>query len=578
MLATEAQARISNQARKNLNDGISLTQVADSAIEQLSNITTRISELASQAANGAYSNTQRQALNSEAQSLIAEYNRIVESTKFNGVSILTEGASTVLQGGIGTANTLRIDTGVGAGTDITSLVGTGEYGSATSFAAGVDRDNFVVGDLNNDGYDDLIFIDGPIGVRLSNGAGGYNTEVNYASGGSGTGYGAVADLDNDGDLDILTSSVNSDEVGILLNNGSGSFAAAVSYNSSNGAQEIAVGDFNEDGNLDFITASSLDSGFSINFGNGNGTFGSEVTGNDQDGHSRAVKTADLDGDGHLDLVFGREDDNEINIFFGNGNGTFGSKITISIAADDPEIALADINGDGRKDIVVGTGTRLSVLTNQGSRTFSETNLTTGFSSIESIDAADYDGDGLSDIVIADDGPNHVRLYKGNANGTLSLENTLSGTDADYVRFGHSNTDGVIDILSYGTNSAEVLVYNGETEVVTQSVNILNTVNISTISGALEAIEDLQTIKDYLSVKRGDLGASISRANTFLNQVTSNELGLRSAKARISDIDVAYESGRLVRTQILQQSTTALLAQAGKLQNIDLKLLKIDNSD
>lgn len=97
-----ADSRISNQAIKNLNDGISLFTIAASAIENLTGLLVRMEELAEQSANGTYSSVQRAALDGEAQALWNEYTRITETTEFNGISLLNGSASNIdLQAGRG---------------------------------------------------------------------------------------------------------------------------------------------------------------------------------------------------------------------------------------------------------------------------------------------------------------------------------------------------------------------------------------------------------------------------------------------------------------------------------------------
>jgi flagellin-like hook-associated protein FlgL len=105
-------ARIFTQGVRNLNDGLSAVNIAEGAMGELGNIIIRIEELATQSITETYSDTQRQALQKEATALTAEWNRIVESTSFNGQNLLT-GASTraVLQGGKGTEGTLAVQIG-----------------------------------------------------------------------------------------------------------------------------------------------------------------------------------------------------------------------------------------------------------------------------------------------------------------------------------------------------------------------------------------------------------------------------------------------------------------------------------
>jgi flagellin len=80
-------ARVYSQAIRNINDGVSLLNIAEGALQELSSITMRQQELAEQASNGVYSSVQRQALHNEVYALVNEQNRIIASTKFNGLGL-----------------------------------------------------------------------------------------------------------------------------------------------------------------------------------------------------------------------------------------------------------------------------------------------------------------------------------------------------------------------------------------------------------------------------------------------------------------------------------------------------------
>jgi len=81
-------SRIFTQGIRNINDGVSLMAIAEGALGNLQDIVGRVGELAAQAANGTFSPKQRVALDKEAKSLLKEYNRIVQSTSFNGMQII----------------------------------------------------------------------------------------------------------------------------------------------------------------------------------------------------------------------------------------------------------------------------------------------------------------------------------------------------------------------------------------------------------------------------------------------------------------------------------------------------------
>lgn len=102
-----SQIRSLDQAKRNANDGISLAQTAEGALNEVSNVLVRLRELSVQAANGTVSDNDKATLNEEFSSLVSEINRISRSTEFNGIKLLDGTSSTVsFQVGIGTTNAI----------------------------------------------------------------------------------------------------------------------------------------------------------------------------------------------------------------------------------------------------------------------------------------------------------------------------------------------------------------------------------------------------------------------------------------------------------------------------------------
>ncbi|MCB0321145.1 MAG: flagellin FliC, partial [Bdellovibrionales bacterium] len=94
-----ADARIASVAMRNASDGISIISITDGAISSITNVLTRLAELAEQSANGVYGNGQRSAIQLEFTALMSEVERIAMTTEFNGLNLLSGGSGVTFQVG-----------------------------------------------------------------------------------------------------------------------------------------------------------------------------------------------------------------------------------------------------------------------------------------------------------------------------------------------------------------------------------------------------------------------------------------------------------------------------------------------
>ncbi len=102
--------------------------------------------------------------------------------------------------------------------------------------------------------------------------------------------------------------------------------------------------------------------------------------------------------------------------------------------------------------------------------------------------------------------------------------------------------------------------------------LLTGFSLRTRADSLTAITYLQQVQESLSKQRGVLGSYQSRISIALNNLSSSKENFKAAESRIRDADIASEAGNLVRTQILQQAASAVLAQANQTPQLALKLL------
>jgi hypothetical protein len=274
--------------------------------------------------------------------------------------------------------------------------GNGTFGSPVSITTGIGP--FALpGDLDGDGDIDLAVShaeEDTIAILLNDGTGNFTASTPFATGDRPK-LDEIADLDGDGDLDLLsvdTVALNlntADESGNSLsfhrNDGNGSFAPAETLVVGEGVWEVNTADLDGDGDLDLMTPNQAEDTASILLNNGNGVFAAPVklsVGN------RPISTvgADLDGDGDNDLAvanFGNFGSSaSLSVFLNNGNGTFASETRFNTTSFPSRLRAVDLDGDGDLDLsmlnsvfTVSTGSTqgnaISVLRNNGDGTFAE---------------------------------------------------------------------------------------------------------------------------------------------------------------------------------------------------------------
>src|SRR5215475_13383186 len=172
---------------------------------------------------------------------------------------------------------------------------------------------------------------------------------------SGAGYPFVADFNQDGKADVFTAPTFGDSSGTMnLGGGNGDFQAATRVPLPTGVYVTAVADFNGDGKPDLMTTncSSLSCGgtpFSVFLGNGDGTF--QTTSVSTTIALQYPVAADLNGDGKADVVGILN--GTLVVYISNGDGTFTAGASYNFSSSGA-LALGDFNGDGKTDVVIST--------------------------------------------------------------------------------------------------------------------------------------------------------------------------------------------------------------------------------
>ncbi|MFZ1918888.1 MAG: FG-GAP-like repeat-containing protein [Terriglobales bacterium] len=416
--------------------------------------------------------------------------------------------------------------------------GDGTFQAAVSYSSGgEDVASIAVADVNGDGRPDLLVAAGnAVGVLLGNGDGTFQEPVSYNSGGSNAYSVAAADVNGDGKPDLLVANscdnngcfptTDDGVISVLLGNGDGTFQAAVSYSSGGYyPYSVAVADVNGDGHPDLLVANSCNSStgnrvytcpaksiegsVGVLLGNGDGTFQAAVTYNSGGYEAYSVVVADVNGDAHPDLVVanccvssGNWSIGAEGVLLGNGDGTFQAAPNYNSGGVNAQsIAVADVNGDGKPDLLVANACAdvncvngsVGVLLSNGDGTFqARGSYNSGGYYATSVAVADMNGDGYPDLLVANNcavstcssggavpPAGVISVLLGNGDGTFqtAVNYDSGGQYAFSVVVADVNGDGKPDLLVanicsnngcyvppnglHGNGSVSVLLGNGD---------------------------------------------------------------------------------------------------------------------
>src|SRR6185437_13629726 len=244
----------------------------------------------------------------------------------------------------------------------------------------------------------------------------------------------TADFNKDGKADLAVSNLGSDNVSILLGNGSGFYGTSTNFSIPINSQPLflCTADFNEDGNLDIATANSNVNNVSVILGSATGAF-SPANNYITPGTPFSICTADFNGDGHMDLAETNGNLNSITILLGTGTGVFGVPTNFPVGTNPYSICTGDFNMDGKLDLAVSNdGTsNVSILINTITSTTATPTFTTsatvntGIPNPRSIISVDMNMDGNLDLVVANEGGDNVSNLFGNGNGTFGVGPTYN---------------------------------------------------------------------------------------------------------------------------------------------------------
>ncbi|MDB5388886.1 MAG: vcbs repeat-containing protein, partial [Planctomycetaceae bacterium] len=399
------------------------------------------------------------------------------TTGVSGASI-----SSIVQGADAAHYTISISSGSGAGTiglnitgsNVMDQAGNGFGGGAFSNAPGTPiavsstPANSYLADVNGDGNLDLIYAaSSSVSVALGNGNGTFGAQRAFEMGSSSTGM-VIADFNGDGRPDIASSSYFGANVTIMLGNGDGTFTLKGSVGVPSRTNALAAGDVNGDGKPDIVDANYNNGNVSVLLGTGTGNFTIESGSFGVGSRPTSIVLTDLDGNGSLDIVTANVLSNNVSVLLGNGSGSFNAAIGSPFAVENSpaSVAVADVNGDGKPDLVVANNGNSanddSVLLGTGGGSFIAAPSVGHGTRPQTVVLGDVNGDGKPDIVTS--GRYHQdsdAVLLGDGSGGFNVDAGspfATGVTPRDAQLGDVNGDGRLDIVTTNLSSSTISLF------------------------------------------------------------------------------------------------------------------------
>jgi hypothetical protein len=376
--------------------------------------------------------------------------------------------------------------------------GTFQAAQLTPNPNGTWDDEILSADLNGDGKPDLVVVHTPgpatFDVFLGNGDGTFAlanpTPIPLSS--TNLIAGVLSDVSGDGEVDLVVIDDQSPAtLSVILGNGDGTFQSAnTAALSSGNLSNVAFADFNGDGKIDFAATDSNSNGQTVVYlAQSNGTYlaGAPLVTAEHVYGTCSTAAGDLNGDGKPEIVTANCGSNleELIVYVNNGDGTFQSGKYYAPAEDSGAgtdadlspvaVTIADVNGDGKNDIVCSnyTSSDVTILLGNGDGTVKIPNAgysiggNAGYPAV----VADFNGDGLADIVIPDENYSLVYL-QGYGDGSFRAAKDYYapifddyGANSTAIASGDFNGDGYPDFVvgnngynQYGVSTIGITVF------------------------------------------------------------------------------------------------------------------------
>ncbi|MDQ7012956.1 MAG: FG-GAP-like repeat-containing protein [Planctomycetota bacterium] len=271
----------------------------------------------------------------------------------------------------------------------------------------------------------------------------------------------TADLDKDGNLDLIYASPPQGSIALSLGDGNGGFAFPSIKAADDGAKWIAIADFDNDTWLDIAVSNSDAATISIFTNDQTGRVSLTATLPAGTTPERII-AAEIDGSPGIDLAWLDEDERLIRVFANDGNGAFAEWRTLATLNTPLGLTAADFDGDGRTDLASADriGRAISVYRQTSAGAFETARLGDG-ATYTALETTDLNRDGLPDLVAVSDGPARLTVLLGAPGQDPQPEGTYTtNSPSNDLELADFNNDGFLDAIHNVRQAGGAIVVPG----------------------------------------------------------------------------------------------------------------------
>ena len=368
-------------------------------------------------------------------------------------------------------------------------------------------------------------------------------EVYSSNSGNITGGLSTADLDNDGDMDVVAADFTNNKLIWFENDGNEtpSWTERTIAVDKDGARSVSYADLDNDGDLDIVLGVQRDNQIRWYENNGDATSWTENNITDDANSVRSVVAVDINLDGHIDIISAEYGDNEIVYYENNGstNPTFSSTVISSVAYGANNVLAADLDNNGNVKIVSsqygdgGDNVAKLVLHTYSNLNAAYVTRLISEESVNSIVLADINNNGTQDIITGSFTGNEILSFEYDefSSSFSRVAISTSAGIANYVFVADLDNDGDLDIVSSSINgvswyeNSNANTWDGSVDNVWATAdNWSNGVPVTNSDVTIPAsLANYPTAANAVAVRSVTLasGTSLIASNTFSGAITYN---------------------------------------------------------